>query len=134
MGLVRAERTRPPWMRARCCYLTLLVREQSPEIWERALNIWSRKESVRDLLISNEVVIQFEWNWRRAKPVFKALMPVSPGRNYPGEFQCVDLTIDPSDYAIAHARGTCAGDYDWAEAQAHLSCTPQRRPHRVHGR
>ena len=54
---------------------------------------------MRDLLISNEIVIHFEWNWRKAKPVFKALMPIAPGRSYPGEFQCIDLTIDPSDYA-----------------------------------
>jgi len=80
-------------------HLTVLIREQSPEIWERALNVWSRKDEVRDLLISNEVIIQFEWNWRKAKRVFKALMPIAPGRNYPGEFQCVDLMIDSSDYA-----------------------------------
>jgi exodeoxyribonuclease-1 len=80
-------------------HLTLLIREQSPEIWDHALKVWSRKDSVRDLLISNEFVIHFEWNWRRAKPAFKALMPIAPGRSYPGEFQCVDLSIDPSDYA-----------------------------------
>ena len=36
----------------------------------------------------------------RAKPAFKALMPIAPGRGYPGEFQCVDLSIDPSEYAF----------------------------------
>ena len=80
-------------------HLTLLIREQTPDIWDHAIKVWSRKDAVRDLLISNEIVIHFEWNWRKAKPVFKALMPIAPGRSYPGEFQCIDLAIDPSDYA-----------------------------------
>jgi exodeoxyribonuclease I len=80
-------------------HLTLLVREKSPAIWQRALSVWSRKDSVRDLLLGNEVVIQFEWNWQKAKPVFKALMPISPGRSYAGEFLCLDLECEPSDYA-----------------------------------
>jgi exodeoxyribonuclease I len=79
-------------------HVALLVRENSAAIWQRALSVWSRKDSVRDLLLSNEVVIQFEWNWQKATPVFKALMPISAGRSYPGEVLCLDLECDPSDY------------------------------------
>ena len=80
----------------RCLARALAAR--APEIWDRALRVWSRKNAVRDLLAGGETVIQFDWDWRKGKPVFKTLLPVAAGRGYGGDFVCLDLGLDPDVY------------------------------------
>jgi exodeoxyribonuclease-1 len=80
-------------------HLAMLLASHAPEVWQRGLSIWSRKNVVRDLLLANDVIMYFDWDFRRGLPVFKALMPIAPGRSYAGEFPCLDLAFDPDEYA-----------------------------------
>ena len=79
-------------------HLVRRVAAQAPAIWHRAVHLWARKNAVRELLTSSDVVVLFEWNAKSRKPHFKALVPVGPRRGYAGEFLCLDTAIDPSSY------------------------------------
>jgi exodeoxyribonuclease-1 len=84
-------------------HLAGLLAKRTPDIWARALRVWSRKDAVRNQLTAAEVFIQFDWNWRTGRPSFKTLMPLAPGRGYAGDFVCLDLSLDPEVYAALSA-------------------------------
>ncbi len=84
-------------------HLAQVVRGRAPAIWERAVNLWSNKDAVRELLSAGEPVVLFEWDGKGRKAVFKALMPIAAGRNYAGEFLCLDLAFEPSEYTSLSA-------------------------------
>ena len=81
-------------------HLARLIAERAPVLWERALGLWSRKDAVRNLVASADVVVQFSWDWRKGQSCrsFKALMPIGQGRSYAGDYVCLDLAIDPAEY------------------------------------
>ena len=81
-------------------HLAQLIATRAPVLWERALGLWSRKDAVRNLVAGADIVVQFDWDWRRGRgcPSFKALTPIDQGRSYAGDFVCLDLAIDPEEY------------------------------------
>ncbi|HZN44481.1 MAG TPA: exonuclease domain-containing protein [Nitrospiraceae bacterium] len=80
-------------------HLCRLLATRAPELWARAVRLWSRKDAVRNLVGGADVIVQFSWDWRKGgRPSFKALHPIGPGRSYPGDIVCLDLAIDPADY------------------------------------
>ena len=79
-------------------HLAGLLAKRAPEIWELALRVWSRKDMVRNQVAAAEMFIQFDWDWKAGGPSFKALMPIAPGRSYPGDFISLDLALDPDAY------------------------------------
>ncbi len=84
-------------------HLAAIVRSRAPDIWHKSVSLWSQKAEVHNLLMSNEVVVAFEWNWQSGKPIFKAIAPLCPSRSYPGEFLCFDLQFDQDRYRISTA-------------------------------
>src|SRR5262249_53706595 len=69
-----------------------LLATRAPELWGRAVRLWSRKDAVRNLVSSADVIVQFSWDWRQGgSPSFKALVPIALGRSYAGEYVCLDL-------------------------------------------
>lgn len=80
-------------------HIARLIRDRVPVVWARAAGLWSKKEQVGSLLESSKVVIQFEWNWQKGAPVFKALAPIARGRGYAGEYVCVDLSLPVASYS-----------------------------------
>ena len=80
-------------------HLARLLASRAPDPWDRALRVWSRKDAVRNLVGSSDVIVQFSWDWRKSgRPCFKALAPIGTGRGYAGDFICLDLAIDPDEY------------------------------------
>jgi exodeoxyribonuclease-1 len=80
-------------------HLARLLAMRAPDLWDRALRVWSRKDAVRNLVGSSDVIVQFSWDWRKGgRPCFKALAPIGTGRGYVGDFICLDLAIDPEEY------------------------------------
>jgi exodeoxyribonuclease I len=80
-------------------HLAQLLAARAPELWDRALRVWSRKDAVRNLIGSSDVIVQFSWDWRKGgRPSFKPLAPIGQGRSYAGDFVCLDLATDPEDY------------------------------------
>lgn len=89
-------------------HLARLIAARAPELWERALYLWSRKDAVRDFLVRTDVVVEFRWDWRCGGPSFKALVPIGVRRGYAGDFVCLDLARDPEEYAPCHQRTSSA--------------------------
>ena len=57
----------------------------------------------RYLATREEAIVLFEWDGKARKPIFKAVMPLATGRNYAGEFLCLDLAFEPSVYTSLSA-------------------------------
>ena len=80
-------------------HLARLIAQRAPDLWNRAVYLWSRKKAVFDLVGCADVIVQFSWDWRKGgSPAFKALVPIGAGRSYAGDFVCLDLAADPSEY------------------------------------
>jgi exodeoxyribonuclease-1 len=81
-------------------HLARLLAKRAPELWDRAVRLWARKDAVRSLVSRCDVIVQFSWDWRKGgRPSFKALVPLAPGRSYSGDFVCLDLSMDPEEYS-----------------------------------
>jgi exodeoxyribonuclease I len=64
-------------------HLARLLAMRAPDLWDRAVRVWSRKDAVRNLVGSSDVIVQFSWDWRKGgRPCFKALAPIGTGRGY----------------------------------------------------
>ena len=100
-------------------HLARLRAGRAPEVWARAVRLWSRKDAVGKLVDGAEVIVQFTWDWRKGgRPCFKALHPIGPGRCYAGDIVCVDLGVDPADYT----------SLDPSELTSKITIGPKPRP------
>ena len=80
-------------------HLARLIATRAPAIWQRATNIWSRKDAVGALLTPGATVVLFEWDAKARKSKFKVLLSLGPRPDYSGEYLCIDTGIEPSTYA-----------------------------------
>jgi exodeoxyribonuclease-1 len=79
-------------------HLARRVADRAPGLWDRARGFWSRKDRVRNFINGSDFIVEFSWDWQKGRPSFKALVPLAAGRSYAGDYVCLDLAFDPSEY------------------------------------
>jgi exodeoxyribonuclease-1 len=58
-----------------------LFATRAPELWARAVRLWSRKDAVRNLVGGADVIVQFTWDWRKRRS--SLLQSFTPNRARP---------------------------------------------------